>query len=292
LSLFVLLATTGFPIAAQIPAIRVEAPAKLSTLRRFTQSAIESQLRELRPYFGPPTAVIRVIIVDSEKSFKENAGPGLPYWTSAVTIFPPGKVIIKSPNLTHSSLRQYKSTINHELVHLLQGQLVPLSLTPTWFDEGVALYLSNEFDLSKRVALSRAVVKKRTIPLDKLSGMLRFAHVNAELAYSEAASAIEFLTEIYGPGTIRNILQNMRNGKNFTQSLSAATNLDYVDFTDSWQDYIQKTYRWIFLLEFQHILWFLMLLLLILAYLSVRKRNSQQMKTWDKTELLEDEIIP
>ena len=228
--------------------------------------------------------------MDSENQFRKYAGPSLPSWANGVTLFPQGIVVIKTPDLTRSTLKNYRTTIVHELVHIIQGQQVPLNLTPVWFNEGLAVYFSEEYNLRSKIILSRAIAKKKLIPLNKLSDVLNFSDLKAELAYDESASVIEYLVQVYGFKVLEEIFENMRSGSGFEKSITIATDIDYSNFSYFWERYVSRTYRWIFLLDIQYILWLIMSLLLILAYLSIRRRNRETAKIWEDQEENENRI--
>ena len=269
--------------------VKVDAREDLQTLAAYTRETVRKAVGRFSPYLGVPSGTLEFFIAHSTEEMKAKLGAIPPYWSSAITVFPDGYVILKSPTLAQGTLRQFRRTTEHELVHLIHGRQIPLNLFPNWFTEGLAVYLTDDFDLAERTVLSRAVARKRLIPLERLDEMLRMDHVNARLAYSQAASAIEFLVQIYGPAVIRDILSAMQKNKDFAKSLEQTTGLQSADFSSYWQSYLNKHYRWIFLLDIQHILWYLMPLLLIFAYLVVRRRNTRRLQDWEEMEILEDE---
>ena len=289
LLVILLIATTKVQAETERFQINVAASENLQTLAAYTRQIVQEAISEFEPYLGTPTGSLNFLIVSSADEMRRELGALPPYWSAAVTIFPEGRVILKSPTMAHTTLRRFRGSIQHELVHLLHGRQVPLNLFPNWFTEGLAVYLTDEFDLAKRVVLSRAVARKRLIPLERLDEMLRMDHVNAQLAYSQAASAIEFLVQVYGPAVIRQILQSMQENKDFEKSLALVIGIGFADFPYYWQSYLGKHYRWIFLLDIQHILWYLMPLLLIFAYLVVRRRNARRLQDMEEMEMLEDE---
>ena len=270
--------------------IKIQCSKKYEELAKYTESTIKKSLPKICSVIGNPEDTIIYILVDSEDQFRRYIGFNSPSWANGMTLFPKGIVVIKTPDLTYSTLRSFRRTIVHELVHIIQGQQVPLNLTPVWFNEGLAVYLSEEYNLRSKIVLSRAITKKKLIPLDKLSDILNFSNLKAELAYDESTSVIEYLIQVYGFGIIREIFDNMRSGRSFENSIKITTGIDYSNFSYFWEQYISKTYRWVFLLDIQYILWLIMPLLLILAYLSIRYRNRETTKIWEDQEKNENRI--
>lgn len=286
--IFILFFTCISFIVAEEYSIQVHSAEKYEELSQFSKFTIQKYLPEIQNSIGSSESNIRLILVNSEDEFQSYTGAKLPEWVSAVTIFPTGIIVIKTPDLANSTLSNFRTTIVHELVHAVHGQYVPLNLAPLWFTEGLAIYLSEGFDMRSRIVVSRALAKKRLIPLDQLSNSIRYSRETAELSYAETGTVIEYLVLVYGREVLKDIFQNMRSGKDFTVSVSLATNIDAADFEYYWKSYVTKKYQWVFLLDFQYILSFAMTLLVILAYLSIRSRNKKTVRQWEEQEQNEE----
>jgi len=264
--------------------IEIESPPDYHRLNDFTRTTISNALPDLKNLVLSDTIHIRYKIVSSQAGFRSAVGAGLPHWANAVTLFPQKLVVIQTPDLSRTTLRDYRTTVIHELVHLLQGQSVPLNLTPVWLNEGLAEFYAGEFDYSERVVLSRALFRRRLIPLNNLERVLTFSHPRAELAYAESAAAVEFLIDVYGTETIRAILRGMRDGSDFGKALEQTTGSEYADFQDHWRTYLAHKYNWIFLLDIQNILWLIIPGLAFLAFVSIRRRNKRTIRQWNDEE--------
>ncbi len=259
-------------------------PESCRELATYTLNTLRELTPQLTTIFGSKSMPIRFILVNSRKEFELKTGSHLPYWTSAVTIFPQKIVVIKTPGLTNTTLRQYRKIINHELVHLVQGYHVPLNMTPTWFNEGLAVYLTDQFNLQSRVVLSRAIAKNSIIPLDRLSDFLQYNHVQAELAYTESATVIEFLTQVYGPSVLTELFNILSENKDFDQSLYLVTDIEPGALQFHWKKYLTSRYRWIFLLDIQYIIWLIIPALVIIAFFVKIKRNKKIFHKWNIEE--------
>lgn len=264
--------------------IQISRPEQFAELSKFTETTIRRALPEMENTFGKTDNPIRFVLVNSDSDFIRYTGTRLPDWVGAATIFPPGIVVMKTPDYAHTTLRQYRTTILHELAHVTLGESVPLNLTPIWFSEGLAVYLTEEFDSRSRVAVSIAMAKKRLIPLEQLSDFLRLGQSAAELAYAESGTVIEYLAGVYGATVFQEILVTMKHGKDFETALALATNIEPADFEFHWREYLSKNYQWVFLLDIQYILWVVMTILVVLAWLSIRERNKKTVRKWDEQE--------
>lgn len=262
--------------------INVISPDKYEELSKFTLSTISHQIPKLSNIIGAPKSPITFILASTEHQFQSYTGHPLPSWANGVTLFPQNVVIIKTPDFSHTTLRTFRTTILHELVHHIQGQHVPLNLTPIWFNEGIAVYFSREYDIRSKIVLSRAIANNTLIPLDKLSEVSTFSRPSAELAYAESASVIEYLIQIYGTESISQILKYMKSNYDFNNSLSMTIEIDYSDFPYFWKNYISRTYRWVFLLDIHHIIWLIIPIMVVFIYMVTKLRNRRIKRSWDE----------
>ncbi len=285
--IFIVLIIT-YQILMATPPIKIVHPDGYEKLAEFTHTSILNALPNVPAIWQMTTDTIRIQIVARSADFEEAVGSDLPQWVGAVTLFPQDLMVVRSPDLSRSTLREYRKTVVHELIHLLQGQFVPLNLTPVWFNEGLALYYAGEFDLREQVVISKALIRNQLIPLIKLEQILKFSQTQADLAYAESASLIEFMENVYGNGTAVAILARMRNGENFEQAVLKVTNCEYDDLMNQWQTYVEKKYNWIFLLDIQNILWLIIPLIAFLAYWSIRRRNKVTLEQWNDEEINEN----
>ena len=271
--------------------IHIFYPEKREQLATFTLNTVQNQIPQLRNVFGDNIRPIRIYITDSQSAFKQIAGPHLPDWTAAVTIFPQRIIVLKNPGLTNTTLRQFRETIVHELIHLYQGMFVPLNVTPVWFNEGLAQYISNPYDIHSRIILSRAIFNNQLIPLKRMADFLKYRHLQAELAYAESSSLVEFLVIVYGEQIINDIFRDMAVNKNFNITIQRLTDIDIETLEDRWKKYISSRYRWIFLLDIQYIIWIIIPLLVIIVYFTKGRRNKKTVQQWNIEEKTENEML-
>ncbi|MCF7741015.1 MAG: hypothetical protein K9N00_04395 [Candidatus Marinimicrobia bacterium] len=262
--------------------IDIQYNGKQSSLPKLTHKIIKNNLENYQIFFGlDKEPHIDCIIAAHQKEFDKILGHKTPPWLAGVMNYRENRIILKSPELENISHQQYETTIKHELVHYLQNSLVPLSITPNWFDEGVAEYLVKTHDLRGQIILSRALNQEKLIPLDKLNFALSPNRTKSRLAYAESASLIDLVVIGYGEEAIKNILHELKNGATFSESWEKITGTQY-DFLDyHWKEYIKKRYKWIFLLDFKYLIWLIMPVLLIIAYLIKKITNQKTIKEWD-----------
>jgi hypothetical protein len=266
--------------------IEITYPQSSRQLARYTLNILRAANPEYTEVFGPDHVPIKFRIFNAQEDFLRETASLLPNWANAVTFFPQKMVLIKTPDLNRLTLREYRQAVRHELVHLRQGSVVPLNLTPTWFNEGIAVYLTGESHLTDRILLSRAIAQNRIIPLTELSDFLKYNRQQASLAYIESTTVIEFLIQVYGFGVLHKLFQKLSENRSFEQSLFLTTGLELSELDSFWQKYILKRYRWIFLLDIQNMIWLILPLLAVFVYFIKVARNKTIIQKWNNEEIV------
>ena len=57
--------------------------------------------------------------------------------------------------------------------------------------------------------------------------------------------------------------------------------MDENDFEYEWFQYIKKKYRFHFLLDFDNYLWVIILLLFVIGFILIRRRNRRTIRRWE-----------
>ncbi|MFQ5769124.1 MAG: peptidase MA family metallohydrolase [bacterium] len=231
---------------------------------------------------------VRIFLSPSEEVFNELTGHIIPDWGEGVADVSQNLIILKSPNLSGNLVR-FRKVVRHELIHILIGQsYAPSQNIPKWFSEGIAIYFSYDEEFSSGKAISKALISDSIVPLDEIDDLLNFPTEKARLAYEESYSVILYLEHQFGFDAIVQIIQAIKNGHAFEPTLDDVCGMDLYDIELAWYQFIEKKYRWRFLLDFETFLWIFILLLFILVFVAIRMRNRKVMKRWDDEERLTD----
>lgn len=272
-----LLALIIWPVYLNSAVVVVSGSENNPQLRTYTGKVLQESLPLVTFFPQSDTIHIEVAIATSPAEFHHLVGSYLPDWVTAVTLYPQRKIIVKAPQLTRSTLREYRTTLRHELVHLLQSHLLPLNLTPRWFNEGLAIYYSEGLAYHRRLILSRAIFRKRLLDLMQSDHWSKYSATSADLAYAESAAAVEFLITIYGVESLTQIFRQMRQGQSFEDCLSEITQNDYADFPNLFSAYLRSRYSWLILTDLQSIFWLFLSLMVVIIYWYLRKKKQLKM---------------
>ena len=208
-----------FPQTIDVPSINHS-----SNYIKVTTKIITEKDQELEQFFGKRNFPIRVSLFNSHKTFRDSCGLGEN--VQGVLLSNRNVIFLKTPELTATKLDEYSNLINHELIHLFHNEKMPITLFPDWFSEGIAVYLSNEFVLLQKIALSKLLLNKNLPTILQLQ-QIDISHSNkANSEYILSASIIEFLIQTYGNDVLLQIFQEMEQTKNFYPALKYVTKLD------------------------------------------------------------------
>lgn len=161
---------------------------------------------------------------------------------SAVAI-PEKRLIVIDLSKTASDPFRFRSTLKHELIHLLLHEHIKTTPIPRWFNEGVAQFFSDgisEILISpKGDILRKAYLSNRLITIPSLNPAFNNPDTIL-LAYEESKSFVEFLEDRFGNGTIRKILKGMKVGKGIYLSIRDATGTDFARIETEWIKSLNK----------------------------------------------------
>ena len=140
---------------------------------------------------------------------------------------------------------QFRHVIHHELVHALindmvyggRMQNVVSSRTrirvPIWSNEGLAEYLSSNWDTKADMVLRDVAVHERMPSVKEL---------NYFMAYKGGQSLWRFIAGKYGREKIGDVFRSMKRTQNDEKGYESALGMNYEDLTKQWHKYLKKEY--------------------------------------------------
>ncbi len=128
------------------------------------------------------------------------------------------------------------TVVPHELVHLVFDTAVsnPYHFPPRWLNEGLAVYLSQGYDLPDRGAVESAAGSGTLIPLDGLAGQFPTSAQKFFLAYAESVSAVDFLIRTHDEDALVALISSYADGRTDDEAFEDAIGMDVAAFNDAW----------------------------------------------------------
>lgn len=139
-----------------------------------------------------------------------------------------------------------RSTIRHELAHLVVGQFGWSCVgghRPTWLDEGVAMYAEGEPSETVTTDLDRGIDEDSFAPLRSLNGPFPAHGDEAGSAYSQSYSTIQFLREEFGQERLQTLLLLLAAGEGYDDALQATYDFNVDGLEEQWREWLGAPVR-------------------------------------------------
>ncbi|MFB3885912.1 MAG: tetratricopeptide repeat protein [Thermodesulfobacteriota bacterium] len=167
--------------------------------------------------------------------------------TGAVGLTKFNKLQFLSPKALVYGYR-WLDAISHEYMHYLIVKLTS-NKAPIWFHEGLSKYEETRWrngpsylSLLYESLLARALDEKRLIGFDRMEPSLIRLETpeDVQLAYAQAASAIEFIIARAGHEKLREIMNRIAGAtaRGASEAIREVLGLPFPEFEEKWKDYL------------------------------------------------------
>jgi tetratricopeptide (TPR) repeat protein len=219
-------------------------------LSEYVLDTMEKTFRFMAEHYGfNPKEKIRIEIFPDTKGFylASSLSARDIEVTGAVGISQFNKLMVLSPrSLVHGY--RWLDAISHEYMHHLITR-VTANKAPIWFHEGLAKYDETRWRKGSsylsplyETLLSRALAEGRLIKFEKMEPSLVRLDTpdDVQLAYAQAASAIEFIISKAGHEGLREIMKRMAVSETggAGDSIRAVLGLEFSEFEKNWKEFL------------------------------------------------------
>ncbi len=249
----------------------------------------EKEVANLELFFGFPLQNnLNIYYAHSNDKFIELTGDRLPDWSGGVAFTQRRIIVLKPP--TYSNKQKIFETVIHELVHIFIADFMEENTIPLWINEGLAVYFSKKsINLQDGLILSNAIVSNSIISLYEIDSLLKMNSASAALAYLEAYSAVEYLINNTGDKEFINILFGFKKYQDINLVFTNNLGYDLEEFEYHWYKHLENRFKWMVILNFDNILWFLLVLIVIIAFILVKIKNRKKIRKWEISEDIKPE---
>lgn len=178
----------------------------------------------------------------------------------------------------------------HELVHVFISYKLGENhnLLPLWMHEGLASYLTDNWDDKKAQLLTDAATSSGLMGFNRISTAFPDSERSRAIAYVQSYSAVEYMAEKYGQGCIPDILDSVSEGRSFPTALFYSIGMKPEDFEKEWREYIWETYRSNRLSKFiTDLFWFLAAMLVLIAFFVRMLQRRRKIKKFEEEDAQE-----
>lgn len=185
-----------------------------------------------------------LILVKHRQQFQQIAG------TDLIVAFaiPQKKLMVIDYSKMHASPFSLKSTIKHELCHLVLHHYIKKENLPRWLDEGVSQWASDgiaELIMDyKRSILRRAMLNGRYFRMNEISRHFPRDKTALQLAYAQSRSFVDFMIREFGRDGVLHLLNNLRHGLAFETAVKESFAISFEDLEKEWVAVHTKRNTW------------------------------------------------
>ncbi|MBW2558176.1 MAG: hypothetical protein JRD69_04975 [Deltaproteobacteria bacterium] len=184
-----------------------------------------------------------------------------------------------------------RTTLKHELCHLILHHHIKDGALPRWLDEGVAQWASDGMGeiimKSDRFILNRAALTHRYIPLEDLSHYFPRDENALLLAYEEGKSIVEYIIGEYGTRRMLQVLYDLEDDQDLNTAISNGLFISLHELEAQWHKHLKQQISWLLFLNayFYQILFFLTALLLaVVGSAKLLKRRRDRLNEYEEDD--------
>jgi tetratricopeptide (TPR) repeat protein len=200
-------------------------------------ATLDDEYRDLASQLGYEPSEKIIVILYTQKEFVDITEA--PSWAGAINDgklrIPIRGVAVMNPELA----RVLKHELTHSFLSFLAG-----GRCPTWLNEGMAQMMEPRSSSTFAQPLAALFQQRKEIPFSVLEHpFIRFSDAQAQVAYAESLSGVEYLRERYGMGEVLRMLRNTGSGVEPELALRQSTGMDYSTLEQRIGEYLAKSSR-------------------------------------------------
>lgn len=213
-------------------------------LAEFTSQTVEAAYSQVSSYLDWELRKrVSIIIYNSHNDFQQTnvTLQYMPEGVGGVTELFKNRIVIPF----EGSYEQFRHVIHHELVHAMINDMIyggsaqsivsnriQLAI-PLWMNEGLAEYLSSQWDTQADMTMRDVAVHDRIPQIQEL---------NYYLAYKGGQSVWKYIVEKYGWQKVGEIFVQSKMRQDVQKAFQKSMGLDFEDLTDQWHKHLKKEY--------------------------------------------------
>jgi tetratricopeptide (TPR) repeat protein len=198
-------------------------------------ATLDEGYRDLSSQLGYEPSEKIIVILYTQKEFVDITEA--PSWAGAIN---DGKLRIPIRGVTAMNT-ELARVLKHELTHSFLSSLAG-GRCPTWLNEGMAQMMEPSISSTFAQPLAALFRQRKEIPFSVLEHpFIRFSDAQAQVAYAESLSGVEYLRERYGMGEVLRMLRNIGSGVEPELALRQSTGMDYSALERRIGEYLAKS---------------------------------------------------
>ena len=179
----------------------------------------------------------------------------------------------------------------HELAHVALEDAVRGKHVPVWFNEGLAIWLSEEKAPARMKTLWSATLSGTLIPLSDIDRSFPRDNFEVSIAYAQSADFVRFLMRNSDRLRFAAMIDRVRDGQQFDRAITEAYGSDLRRLEFEWRGELERRFSVIPVLTGGGLIWVLVVAGFVYAYVRKRRRAKAILARWEREEAIEDARI-
>ncbi len=226
-----------------------------------------------------------VYVLSNLDEFNSLVSGRFPDWGAGVAIPERKMIVIKSP-MRFNLNKSLEQLLAHEYAHLAVSHKSLFNHPPRWFNEGVAMYISEEWGWSNNIAMGKASVFGQFIGLQDIELVNRFNEGKAQVAYAESYLAVRYMLKHYGKNAVKIFLEQINSKKSIDEAMYIATGSTMNEFQNDFESSLHKQFNYASLFMDTIFFWIALAGIVVYAFFLQFKKRREYYKKWEEEEKL------
>jgi len=215
-----------------------------------------------------------VDLVNNRDNFRKMVGNNI---TVAFAV-PDENRIVLDTSTVYTKPFTLKTTLKHELCHILLHRNIEGERLPKWLDEGVCQWASEGISelmaSDEGRALTKATIFNRLISIKELDRFPVDEHL-VILAYEESKSIVEYIISEFGRPGMLNVLEYLQEGHPIDDAIQKSLSVNTSELEMKWRAYLRRKYTWFsyFSNNLYTILFFLAAIITVYGFIRLLKKK-------------------
>jgi len=165
---------------------------------------------------------------------------------------PERNLIVLDTSRVYTKPFTLRTTLKHELCHLVLHRNIQGDRLPRWLDEGICQWASGGIaelmaeDSDK--ALAQAAASDMLIPMRELE-IFSGEDKSLLLAYEESKSFVEYLISKSGEEGLLQAMEHFKEGNSLDDAIQRSFSMSLHDLEQDWQSHLKRKYTWFYYLS-------------------------------------------
>lgn len=231
-------------------------------------------------------SVIEVRIASNEDSMMKMVGTRRPVrdWVAGLALSSQDLVVLSARG---NEVFRAGDTFVHELAHIYLRTALGGRGVPRWFNEGFAMLVASEQVGERLKTAMGAAATGSYIPLDRLVDSFPVDPPAVHLAYAQSMLFVRYLHRSGGRDAIPTLLAEVRKGMPFDLAFNRVFKGSVSVLWNRFEDTLDPGSALLWILSSTAVLWILVTLLFLYAYVVKRRRVALKKEAWAIQEEIE-----